>query len=146
MLDHARRKVLRPQFDAIAPPVERADPDFACTRNAPADVGNAQAALPVLDHLAADNRNLRVDDGNRFGRLVIVRRIEAGDEQPHVLVHLWSRQPHPVILRHRFQHIVDELLYERALDVGFLDEARFRTQDRVAHARDLQDGHNLNYR
>src|SRR5207249_1858800 len=72
MLDHARRKVLRTQFDAIAPAVQRADPDFACTRNAPADVGNAQAAFPVLHYLAADHRNLRVDDGNRFGRLVIV--------------------------------------------------------------------------
>ena len=38
---------------------------------------------------------------------------EAGDEQPHALVHLRRRQPDALILAHRLEHVVDELLDAR---------------------------------
>ena len=87
--------------------------DLPRARHAAADVGNAQAAFPVLDDVAADDGDLRVDDRDRLGirvLVVIVAGVERGDEQPQALVHLRRRQADAVILDHRLDHVVDQLL------------------------------------
>jgi hypothetical protein len=59
VLNDARRVVRRVELDAFGGAVVRAQPDVSRARHAAADVGNAQAALPVLDDLGADGHDLR---------------------------------------------------------------------------------------
>src|SRR6185503_5518477 len=47
--DDARWKAMRAQLNPSALPIERADLDLTRARHAPADVGDAQAAFPVVD-------------------------------------------------------------------------------------------------
>ena len=56
VLDDARRKVVRLHLDPFARAIERPDLDRARPRHAAADVGNAEAPFPVLDHLRLDRR------------------------------------------------------------------------------------------
>ena len=51
------------------------------------------------------------------------------------------RQADAVILRHRVEHVVDELLNGGGLDVAPFDRPRLGAQHGMAHARDLQNGH-----
>ncbi len=109
---------------------QRAHRDLARPRHAAADVGNAQAAFPVLDDLGADRRDLRVDDRDRRRRrLAVVVVVEARDEQPQALVHLRRRQADAVILDHRLDHVVDQLLDDGLADLG---RARWRAPSGAA--------------
>ena len=132
VLDDARRKIVRAQLDALAVPVERAHLDLARPRHAAADVGDAQAAFPVLDDVGADDGDLGVDDRERrrFRLVVLVAIVERGDEQPEPLVHLRRGQTDAVILDHRVDHVVDQLLHDRAADLGLLERPRLRAQHR----------------
>ena len=106
------------------------------------DVGNAQAAFPVLFDLRTDRRDLGIDDRDRLaGRLVRIVTIEAGDKQPHAFVHLRRGQTNAVILDHRLDHVVDQLLDDRIANVAALERPRLLAKHRVTHARDLQDRH-----
>src|SRR4029079_16044983 len=114
-----------------------------CGRDAATNVWDAQAAFPVLEHVTADDRNLGVDDGQRLRRrLLLGRRIERRDEQPDAFMHLRSRQADAVILEHRFAHVVDELLDDWIHDFGAVERARLGAENRMAHARHLEDRHN----
>ena len=92
--------------------------------------------------VAADDGDLRVDDHVRLGLLLAVfSRIERRDKHAQPFVHLRRRQADAVILGHRVEHVVDELLHRRGLDIAPFDRPRFGPQHGMPHARDLQDGH-----
>ena len=114
-------------------------------RHLAADVGDAQAAFPVLDELAADGGDLGVDDRDRHDLGLAGPRVlclEARDEDPHALVHLRRRQPDAVVLVHRLDHVVDELLDgRRDLIAARSSGLRLGAQHGVAHARDFQNRH-----
>ena len=56
-----------------------------------------------------------IDDRHRLvigcQRLVVLRR-DGGDEEAKALVHLRRRQPDAVVLVHRLDHVVDQLLHD----------------------------------
>ena len=93
--------------------------DLARARHPAADVGNAQAAFPVLDDLVADDGDLGVDERDQRHPVLVLGSSsssvgrEPGDEQPQAFVHLRRRQPDAVVLAHRLDHVVDELLDAR---------------------------------
>ena len=68
-------------------------------------------------------------------------RREAGDEQADALVHLRRGEADALILGHRLEHVVDQLLDARRLDLADVDRPRTGTQHRVAHVRNLQNRH-----
>jgi hypothetical protein len=92
VLNHARGKALRAQFQPIAFSAVAANLDFASPRHPAANVGNAEATFPILDNVGPDHRNLGIDDRDGIGigvglvafSITIVRRgvIKRGDEQP----------------------------------------------------------------
>ena len=94
--------------------------DLARARHAAADVGNAQAAFPVLDHVAVPtgviSGLMSAISGTRalvvfvLVLVVVRRRREAGDEEAQALVHLRRGQADAVVLAHRLDHVVDQLL------------------------------------
>ena len=59
---------------------------------------------------------------------IVVVGSEAGDEQPQALVHLRRRQPDPLVLAHRLEHVVDQLLTPRGrMSAGSTARARARS-------------------
>src|SRR3954466_8728519 len=66
---------------------------------------------------------------------------EPRDEQGRALVHLRRREAEGRILLHRLEHVVDELLDARRLDVGGIDRLGARAQHGMSHPRHLQDRH-----
>ena len=73
--------------------------------------------------------------------VLVLAVIERGDEHPDALVHLRRREADAVVLGHGVDHVVDQLLDDRAPDLGLLERPRFRAQHRMPHARDLQNRH-----
>jgi hypothetical protein len=141
VLDDARRKLARAQLDAIAMPIVGLDADFARARHAAADVGNAQASLPVVNHVAADDRDFGVDQDDRLPLIAVLGGIEGGDEDAYALVHLRRREADAVVLGHRVDHVVDQLLSRGALDFRLVERPGLGTQHGMPHARDLQNSH-----
>jgi hypothetical protein len=56
-------------------------------------------------------------------------------------VNLRSGEADALILAHRLEHVVDELLDARRRNFSGIDRSGAGAQDGVAHARDLQDRH-----
>src|SRR5436190_1603730 len=52
-----------------------------------------------------------------------------------------SRDANPRVFLHRLEHVVDELLDPGSTDFRRVQRPGFRAQDRVPHARDLQNRH-----
>ena len=105
-----------------------------------ADVGDAEASFPTLLCFGALWDDLRVDDRHRVAvrsRIVIEQR----DEQPHPLVDLRRRQSDAVILMHRLDHVVDQLLDQRAAEGRLVERLRALSEDRTPHARDFENRH-----
>ena len=122
--------------------IERADFDLARPRHAAPHVGDAETSFPVFDDVAADDGDFGIDDHVRLGLLLdVVSGIERRDENAQPFVHLRGGQADAVILGHRVDHVVDELLHGGGLDVASFEGPRLGAQHGVAHARDLQDGH-----
>ena len=71
----------------------------------------------------------------------IVAAVEHGHEDTEALMHLRAGQADPAVLVHGVDHVVDEFLEARVLDLGALERAGLLPQHRMPHARDLQDGH-----
>src|SRR4029078_5200254 len=71
----------------------------------------------------------------------VLARREASNENPEALVNLRRRETNPLILLHRCQHVIDELLDLWRSDLRRMQRPGFRAQHRMPHARDLQDGH-----
>ena len=67
--------------------------------------------------------------------------VEQRHEQPQVLVNLRRGQTDSVVLVHGVDHVVDEPLHHRILEIAGADGAGGLAQDRVAHARDFQNRH-----
>src|SRR5947209_4403990 len=142
VLDDAGRKIVDAQLDAVPFPVQGADLDFPRARDATADIGDAQAPFPVFDDIAGDDRDLGIDDRERLRVvLAVLPVVQRCDEQAHALVHLRRGETHAAVLAHRVDHVVDQPLDRRALELGFLERTRFRAQHRMPHARDFQNGH-----
>ena len=92
--------------------------------------------------LSAHDRDLRVDDGDDLTVvLAIVARLERRDEDPDPFVHLRRGKADAVVLGHRVDHVVDQLLDDAAPYLGLLQRPSLRAQHRVPHARDFQNGH-----
>ena len=128
-------------------PIEGAQHDVARARHLAADVRDAEAAFPVLDRVRPGDRDLRIDHRHQRHALLVVvlvavgARREAGHEQADALVHLRRGQADALVLGHRLEHVVDQLLDARRLDLADVDRPRPRTQHRVAHVRNLQNRH-----
>ena len=136
---------------ALAAAIVGAHDNLLRARHLAADVGNAEATLPVLDEVASHRCDLRIDEGHQRNTpigillvliLLVVRAwSKARDEDPHALVNLRRGQTNPLILAHRVEHVVDELLDPRGTDFSGLERPGLRAQDRMAHACDLQNRH-----
>src|SRR4051794_35928914 len=61
VLDHARREVAGADLDAAPLAIVGLDPDLARARHAAADVGNAEAAFPILGLGVTDDGDLGID-------------------------------------------------------------------------------------
>ena len=73
-----------------------------------------------------------------FGiRIVIQER----DEQPQTFMYLRRGQADAVILVHRLDHVVDEFLEQRILELGLVERPRAFPEHGMPHARDFQNGH-----
>src|SRR5437899_2496231 len=113
VLDDARRETARVDLDPASAAVVRLHLDLPRARDAAADVGNAEAAFPLVGGLVPDDVDFGVDERHQrnavlFRVLVVflvvpiidIRR-DAGDEEPHAFVHLRRRQPDTLVLLHR---------------------------------------------
>ena len=68
--------------------------------------------FPILDHIAADDGDFGVDEGERRRmRFALVAIVERGDEEADPLVHLRRGEADAVVLGHRVHHVVDQLLH-----------------------------------
>src|SRR6185503_18280771 len=65
VLDDARRKLFELHVEGLAVAIEATHAHATVARHLAADVRDAQAALPVLDEIAADGGDLGVYDGVR---------------------------------------------------------------------------------
>jgi len=142
VLRHAGRVAFEVELDAVAASIERAHLDLVGTDDAAAQLREAEAAFPVLVGGLRERRHFGVDDRQHADVVVLpFAFVDADDRQADALVHLRGRQADPLVLPHRLDHVVDELLERRRLDLGGLDLPRRFPQHRVPHVRDLQDGH-----
>src|SRR5262249_61030690 len=57
VLDHARRKIVRVQLEALGVAVQCSNLDLPGAGDAPADIGDAEAALPILHDVVANSRD-----------------------------------------------------------------------------------------
>ena len=101
-------------------------------------IGDRQAPLPVVAHLARPRRHQRVDH-HRQRDLRRTRRLV--DEELHRHAHLRRGQPHPVLVAHALHHVVDQRLERRVGDELPRDRLRRRAQRRVAEAEDRDQSH-----
>ena len=87
-----------------------------------------------------DGNDLRVHDDRglalRTGIFVQQRH-----KQAEPFVHLRRRQSHTVILVHRVDHVVDQLLHQRIVQIRLRHRSRPLPQNGMAHARDLENRH-----
>ena len=130
-------------------PIERAQPDAsraaAPCRGCPEC--SRQPSQPSTVGVVGGRHDLRVDhrDERHLGvlghRRDDIGAAHAGDEQPQPLVHLRRGQPDARVLLHRLEHVVDERLDPRRLDLGRRDGLRLGAQHGMAQTGDLQDGH-----
>jgi hypothetical protein len=58
-------------------------------------------------------------------------------------MHLRAGESNPVVFLHGFDHVVDEFLNSRTLDISTVDRTSLGPQDGVAHVRDFQNRHDL---
>jgi 8-oxo-dGTP diphosphatase len=145
VLDDTRREIGGAQLEALATAIQCAHQNFPVARHAASDVRNAQASFPAIHDVRPNEADLGVDqDDRRRPRLLFVL-VEVRHEQPQPLVHLRRRQPDAAILDHRHDHVVNELLNRRGFDLAGIERTSFRAQQRMPHARDLQDGHPGDY-
>ena len=143
VLDHARGVFVCAQFQPIAMPVEGAHANLPQAGHAPANIRNAQAPFPVFDEIGSDRRDLRIDDCHRLRPLVlVVAGVELRHEQADALVHLRRGEPDTAVLDHRFDHVVDQLLHRRGLELASFQGPGDGSQHGMPHARHLQNGHN----
>src|SRR5258705_262801 len=119
VLRDARRKILQRQLDGAAVAIERADHDLRVAGDHPADIRDAQAAFPSLFHRRAVGNDLGVDDDGRLALRVGVL-VQQCDEQAQSFVHLRRGEADAVVLVHRVDHDVDQILERCALDVEFV--------------------------
>ncbi len=144
VLNHARGEAAGAQFNRLPLSIVGADDDAAGARHTTANLGNAQAPFPVFDRVDSVGADLGVDQHhlrNRLGLLIVLRRRKARHEQPHALVHLRRREPDALILVHRLEHVVDELLDGSGADFGGIQRSSARPKHGVTHAGDLQNRH-----
>src|SRR5262249_35162806 len=121
VLDDTRREIVRAQFHPVPFAIHRPDANLPRARHTTADVGDAQASLPVLDDVAANDGDFGIDDDDRCDLLTLIGRIKRGHENADALVHLWRGEAHAVILDHGLDHVVDEPLNGDALDFALVE-------------------------
>ena len=112
MLDDARREILHSKLDGFAVAIQRRYRDLGKAGHHTSDVRDAQATLPPLFLGRAGREDFRIDDDGRLAfRTGVI--LEQCDEQSQTFVHLRRCQADPVILVHRVDHVVDQLLHQR---------------------------------
>ena len=90
-----------------------------------------------------DRRDLGVDDRDRL-RWAFRRRRPASSVATNSRRPSWTcgaGEPDAVVLLHRLDHVVDESLNSRALDLSAIDGAGLGPKHGMAHARDFQNRH-----
>jgi hypothetical protein len=146
VLDDAGREVVRDDVHPAAGAIQGGHPDGASARHTAADVGDAQAALPILNDFRAGWRNDRIDEHHRL----VVRRQrvfalgrDGGDEDAQRLVNLRRREADTVVFVHGVDHVVNQLLQRSQLQLRAIDLARADAQHWMAHAGNLQQRHSV---
>src|SRR5262249_5412877 len=108
-------------------------------RYPPAKIGDAEATFPIFDQLLIEDRHLRIyEDSYRDGA---TRPVAFDDGNRKGFVNLRSGQPDAVILHHRFEHVVYELLSAYTEKALRGDTLRLHSEHRMSKVTDLQDGH-----
>ena len=79
------------------------------------------------------------DSGSSFSGAMAATKMRSA------FVNLRRRQADTVVLVHGVDHVVDELLHRRVLQLRALDLPRAGAQHRMAHAGDLQQRHGVDY-
>ena len=72
---------------------------------------------------------------------VVLARIDGGHEDAQAFVYLRRGEADAVILVHGVDHVIDQFLDRRLLELGGFEFSGPRSQHRMPHAGDLQDGH-----
>ena len=116
MLRDARRKVLQRQLDRAPAAIERLERDVGVARHHAADVGDAEAPFPSLFGRRAVRNDFGIDDHGRFALCIRVF-IQQRDKDAQPLVHLRTGETDAVVLVHRVEHVVDQFLNGRALEI-----------------------------
>jgi len=119
----------------------RAQPHDLRARHLAANVGDAEAAFPVLDPLFTDRRDHRIDERHHLE--IVAFAVDAGDEEAHALVDLRRGEADAFVLGHRLDHVVDQFLEDRGTDLGRIQFAGTRAQHGMAHACDFENRHRL---
>jgi hypothetical protein len=88
----------------------------------------------------------RIDKHHRLivgrQRIVDLRR-NCGDEDTQALVNLRRGKADTVVLVHGVDHVVDQLLQRKLLQLRAIDRARAGAQHRMTHAGNLQQRHTV---
>ncbi len=134
------RETLERQLQRLAVAIQRANGDVGPAWHHAADVRDAEAPLPTLGRRVTNRHDLGVDDhrGVRFRTRIL---LEQRHEDSNVLVHLRPGQADAVVLVHRLDHVVDELLQQHVPQLRRLHGSRAFPQHGMSHARDFQNGH-----
>src|SRR4029079_18933339 len=151
VLDDTRGKAGGRKIHLFPRAIEGPHDDLPRALNAGPDVGNAQAPFPVFDDITGSDFDLRVDQGHQrhvftvlVGFLVFVHvpsGRKSGNKNPQRFMHLRRRESDSLVLLHRLEHVVDELLDCRGPNLRRVHRASLRAQHRMLHARDLQNRH-----
>ena len=77
----------------------------------------------------------------RVGELVHGDGAAYGDEHAQPMVNLRRGEPDAMVFAHGLDQVVDQSLHRIRLDLRAVERARLRAQDRMPHARDLENRH-----
>src|SRR3989441_654664 len=144
VLGDACEEVLGIDDVARAFTVVKLEPDRRVAGHDAPHVGNRQAALPAVFHLVCQRRDDGIDDhGERdLGRVGIARiGLDLDDRDLLEDVDLVGGESGPVVLAHRLDQVVDELLGLGGQNFFRGERSCRLSQDRMPESGDLQNGH-----
>jgi hypothetical protein len=140
VLNDSRREIACAKLDSLGMTIQRPNGDLFRPRHQTANAGNAEASFPIFDCIGADGNDLRVDEHHGVADVVVLGAAD-GNKQSDIHVHLGRGEACAAVLAHRRDHVVDQLLKRRGLDLAAIERSRFLAKHGVAHSRDFQDRH-----
>jgi len=140
VLDDPGVKVLGGEIQGVPLPVVGLDLDLPVAGDLPPEIDDAQAPLPVLDHLLRGPDDLRVDeDHQRDGRGLRIAGVplDLQDGDLDRDMDLGRCQPDPVVLAHGLDHVVNEALELLSPDGFKGDGSGHHSGDGMSQLRNL---------